>query len=152
MLGTDFPDWLARFFLRLLKNEPFSSMENSTKEYIADSEAQPDSRLGIFLERYGQKSQLCPGTSAVEFVAELHRRWQAATPSPDDAKPGCVFISYSRSDLPAVEILAQRLARARIPFWFDKRELQPGDPFWQVAEEGAGERTEVFDGRSVCHT
>lgn len=134
VLGAGFPDWLARFLLHLLKGESFSRTTKGTGAYIADSEARPDTRLGFFLERFSHKTRLCPGDTAADFVAELHRRWMVSVPSGDEARPGGVFISYSRADLPAVERLAARLTQAGIRFWFDKRELQPGDPFWQVIE------------------
>lgn len=134
LLGTGFPDWLARFFIRLLKGESFSLSTTTTSEYLAEPEAQPGSRLAVFLERYSQKTRICPCDTAADFVAELHRRWKATAKSAGDPKPGGVFISYSRADLAAVERIAARLDKAAIPFWFDRRELQPGDPFWNVIE------------------
>lgn len=135
LIGTGFPDWLARFFLRLLKDEPLSLSTNRTGDYLAEPEtAGAGSRLAFFLDRFSQKTRLCPCGSAAGFVAELHRRWQADLPSQDDAPPGGVFISYSRDDLAAVRKIAAKLEAAGIPFWFDQRELQAGDPFWQVIE------------------
>ncbi len=135
LIGTGFPDWLARFFLRLLKDEPLSFSTNRTGEYFAEAEtAATDSRLAFFLDRFSQKTRLCPCGSAAWFVEELYRRWQAEQASQDDAPPGGVFISYSREDLPAVRKIVAKLEEAGIPYWFDQRELQAGDPFWQVIE------------------
>lgn len=135
LIGTGFPDWLARFFLRLLKDEPLSLSTNRTAEYLAEAEtADTGSRLAFFLDRFSHKTRLCPCASAPAFIDELHRRWQADQASQDDAPPGGVFISYSRDDLPAVQKIASKLKDAGIPHWFDQQELQPGDPFWRVIE------------------
>jgi hypothetical protein len=61
-----------------------------------------------------------------------------------------VFLSHSRADKPAVEVLAHRLKKEGIEAWLDKWNLIPGDS-WQVAIEEAlaeSETCAVFVGPS----
>ena len=77
---------------------------------------------------------------AVEFVAELSRRWEelhpnetgprlAADPMPAEMPDGAVFISYAHEDLASARTLRRDLRTAGIDVWFDEAALYSGDRF-----------------------
>lgn len=141
LLGVNFGDWLARFFLWLAKDrENLNSEEaRNLREYLADQKVGQDRPLVLFLQHYSQ-STVISGSQPEDFVNELHRRWsqQAKTPSgthePVELRSsstmpkGAVFVSYSRSDSAAAKVLVSELTRAGIPAWYDAA-LRPGDEF-----------------------
>ncbi len=109
ILGCSFSDWLARFFIRLAKNQPLS-LQRHQMEVLVDSAAGADTNLALFLQSFSYNTRIIPGTAA-EFVAELSRRWHER--HPDDAskktppppepdatpmQPGAIFLSYASDD------------------------------------------------------
>ncbi|HTX41976.1 MAG TPA: toll/interleukin-1 receptor domain-containing protein [Acidobacteriaceae bacterium] len=141
LLGVSFSDWLARFFLWLARDRDNLSADEARylREYLADQKAGKDQPFVMFLQNFSH-STIMAADQPGEFVAELHRRWleqskapqtsaRGAEPAPPSAMPrGAVFLSYSRSDAPAVKTLYAELTRAGIPAWYDAA-LQAGDEF-----------------------
>ena len=76
-LGCQFPDWLTRFLLRTAKNSKLS-VERGFFEYLVDAEFESNSSLVTFLTSFSKETQVFVKDPA-EFVAELARRWQAAS-------------------------------------------------------------------------
>jgi hypothetical protein len=143
VLGCNFADWLARFFLRTAKRDSLSK-SRLPYEYLADQAMGGDENLVLFLQRFSSHTEIYQGGGAVEFVAELCRRWEQRHPRPAAAPqvpppvampPGAVFISYARQDLDAVWRLKARLESAGLPVWFDFDQLLPGCDFRAVIEE-----------------
>ncbi len=146
ILGVDFPDWLARFLLRLARTKPLWDSRNFM-EFIADTRCmQPD--FAQFLERFSPlRSHLYTDGSPTDFVRELHRRWFERHPAsetpvvsvaadaekPSMMAPGSIFISYAAEDRKAAFRLADELANAGLEVWIDRR-LKPGDNFREVIE------------------
>jgi hypothetical protein len=140
LLGCGFPDWLARFFIRLAKGGRLSG-QRDWREIIADQTTRQDPNLVLFLQNFSYHTQVFTQGDAVEFVEELSRRYTARRPpAPIDApRPvgpavagpdmpaGAVFLSYASQDLPAVQRLADCLTAAGVQVWFDKRQLEAGD-------------------------
>ena len=142
VIGSDFSNWLARLFLRMTKRRRLSDPRD-VGEILADSHTLSDVRLVSFLQQVSVRTRLFSG--AVEFVAELHRRWTlrrgGAAPAGDPAAPvrflpptrempeNAVFISYAREDLPAVQRLKAGLDAAGITTWFDVERLESGDDY-----------------------
>jgi hypothetical protein len=142
LIGSDFSNWLARLFLRMTKRRRLSDPRD-VGEIVADSHSMRDARLVSFLQQVSVRTRLFSG--AVEFVAELHRRWTArrgaAAPAGGSAAPmrflpparempeNAVFISYAREDLPAVQRLKAALDAAGITTWFDLERLESGDDY-----------------------
>jgi TIR domain/SIR2-like domain len=145
VLGVSFPDWLARFLLRVCRAKPLWD-SRPLMEIIADN-ACSHQQFSQFLHRFSpDKSHLITGGSPVEFVKELHRRWferhPAPTPSrslvPDAAgagrnqpagmEPGSIFISYTHEDRDAAFRLADTLGNEGLEVWVDRR-LNPGDRY-----------------------
>jgi hypothetical protein len=144
VLGSSFPDWLARFFLRTAKRERLWMARGKT-DVVADTLLREDRSHLRFLQRFSSRTKVFQGGGAVEFVAELHRQWTerhppeaeaapppssgAAASGPLDMEPGAVFLSYASEDRPAVEALKEALESAGVDVWFDREALQAGDDY-----------------------
>lgn len=140
ILGVDFPDWLARFLLRIARKDPLWR-DRDFSETFADPRASRED-FSKFLRYFStQNSTIYPGGSPVEFVKELHRRWmeknakQTVAPAPTGEigpwVPGSVFISHASEDHEAAFRLADELSKADIEVWVDRR-LNPGDGFRDI--------------------
>lgn len=147
MLGVSFPDWLARFLLRLARAKPLWD-SRPLMEIIADG-GSTQNDLAFFLRHFSPlQSRLYSGGSPIDFVRELHRRWferhpaidpkgsslpAAASEKPIEMAPGSIFLSYAHEDREATLRLADTLTRAGLEVWMDSR-LHPGDDFRNVIE------------------
>jgi TIR domain len=139
VLGVEFPDWLARFLLRIARKNPLSDSRSIT-EVFADPRALREDFSGFLRYFSTAKSTVYPGGSPVDFIRELHNRWFAK-----DAKettsapageitpwiPGSVFISYASEDQSVAFRLADELTKAGLEVWVDRR-LNPGDGFRDI--------------------
>ena len=146
ILGVDFPDWLARFLLRLARNKPLWDSRNFM-EFIADGRCmQPE--FAQFLERFSPlRSHLYTAGTPVDFVRELHSRYFERHPTSDSPgagadvnaerpsvmAPGSIFVSYASEDRKAAFRIADELANSGLEVWIDRR-LKPGDDFRDVIE------------------
>jgi hypothetical protein len=151
-LGCSFPDWLERFFVRIITNERLL-LERETSQYIADRCTQHDHRLALFLRHY--KAELFPSGSAVEFVDDLYRRWiernasaetridTETSPISRKMEPGSIFLSYAHEDETAVRVLKEALEKAGLDVWFDEGKLQPGDA-WDLEIRNNIRRCSLF--------
>ncbi|MBI3937949.1 MAG: toll/interleukin-1 receptor domain-containing protein [Betaproteobacteria bacterium] len=144
IVGCAFPDWLARFFIRIAKSRQLSMQRGETEILVAPHVAD-DRNLVVFLEHFSYGTRLLP-CNAVEFVAELARRWEARHPQAPQPKaadaaaagepladmaPGAIFLSYAKEDFEAVERLKTSLELAGLDVWFDKHRLEAGDQYDQ---------------------
>lgn len=151
LLGNRFPDWFARFFLRLLRGERLS-LESETFEAVADPEARAPRPLVTFLQHFSPQTRVYEEGSAADFVRELHARWTALQPKaapapavstgpgprrwdadderePSEMRPGSIFLSYASEDHDAATAVATTLDRAGLDVWFDRNELRGGDRY-----------------------
>jgi hypothetical protein len=144
LIGNRFPDWLARFFIRLAKGSRLGSRRDNF-ETIADGLMQNDKPLVLFLKNFSYGTQIYPGTGAVEFVNELTGRYLArhaqaaepavAAPAPaeaDAAPPmpdGAVFLSYASEDRIAAQSIRDALEAKGVDVWYDRNCLLAGDHF-----------------------
>lgn len=130
VLGQGFPDWLARFFLRVSSGSRLSASQ--TKTVFVDPMARTEPQLARFLKTFGSAIQVVQDDAAA-FVAELYRRWQAAKPvqTLQATKPraGAIFLCYAREDHAAASTLHQALRAEALDVWFDERALRAGDHF-----------------------
>lgn len=150
-IGTAFPDWLSRFLLRFAKSKPLIH-QRDFNEVFADETICRDDRFVAFVSHFSQPTLLYENGGAVDFVAELSRRWQArkakypeTLPLPsvgsgsgagaDKGENRPIFISYPSEDFAAAERLYHQLTAAGAFVWFDKKPdvtdgtLLPGDDF-----------------------
>lgn len=151
LIGNTFPDWLARFFIRIAKSGRLS-LQREELEIVADCRTQQDKNLVLFLKNFSYRTQIYENGNATDFVAELAARYAARHPAAasaaadpvvtgtnvtkvdggaEEMKPGSVFISYASQDVAAVQKLRDALDAAGIDVWFDKRHLEGGDDFDQ---------------------
>lgn len=143
LLGSSFPDWIARFFLRIVNRERLW-IARGKADVVADTGLRQERALIRFLQRFSKRTKVFQGGGAVEFVAELHQRWTERHPpeadlpvpetserpsSPLDMVPGAVFLSYASEDRPVVEALRNALESAGVDVWFDRDALQAGDDY-----------------------
>lgn len=132
-LGCNFPDWLTRFWIRVLTGGRIQAGTRSGRATIADRTIDRDQSLVMFLRR--TEIQVWSAGGAAEFVTELHRHWRdsapesAALPAPSAAPRGPihVFISYSMTtDKAAAEEVNRRLKAAKLETWFDTEDIASG--------------------------
>lgn len=145
ILGANFPDWLARFFLRTAKGRRLSDTR-AVLEIVADGRSRSDQSLVLFLKNFSNHTKVFE-KGAVEFVGELWQRWRkrhpdsevesaAAFSPPANMQPGAVFISYASQDRPAVRKLCAAFKQAGIDIWFDQNNLDGGDAWWRKIKKG----------------
>jgi hypothetical protein len=145
LIGGNFSNWLARFFLRMAKRRRLSDPRD-VGEVLADDTSLRDGRLVSFLQQVSARTRMFDG--AEKFVEELHRRWmqrrgrttaaaasgtpfavQRMLPPAREMPDHAVFISYAREDLPAVQRLKAALDAAGVVTWFDMDRLESGDDY-----------------------
>lgn len=140
LIGCGFPDWLARFFIRIAKSRPLS-MQRGEAEYIIDEHVSGDASLVVFLRNFSYGTRIVPMDPAT-FVIELERRWsqrhRSTAPSaatrrePESvAASSAIFLSYARDDSDAAERLYRRLDGLGLDVWFDRERLESGDAYEQ---------------------
>jgi hypothetical protein len=138
ILGCRFNDWLARFFLRGWRRMRLSAGYKHPV-FVADREIARDTNLVDFLNSFSRGIKVFPHPGPVEFVAELHERWNAAHSTPLPAVPPVVkpdatngnnpfvFVSYASEDRSAAHDINEALCRAGVDTFFDKDGLEGGD-------------------------
>ena len=112
LIGNTFPDWLARFFIRIAKHGRLS-LQRAELEIIADRSVASDPKLVLFLRNFSYRTQIFQQGNAAEFVHELAARYAEKHPAPaagaslrdvrsdsapappaaPEMKPGSVFLS-----------------------------------------------------------
>jgi TIR domain/SIR2-like domain len=153
VLGASFPSWLARFFLRVAKRERL--LLNRTRDVVADSMVSSDPDLVLFLQRFSSRTRVFRG-GAVEFIAELERRWRQrhptgfVAPKPErrekpaaEMEDGAIFLCYASEDREVAQAVKVQLEDAGLDVWMDQEDLEPGDPYEEVIKH-AIERCSAF--------
>ena len=159
ILGCNFGDWLARFFLRTARSLELSQKRRRWDVLVGDQIAQ-DAGLALFLESFSSDTRVVPLTAA-QFVTELAARWHAAHPAQAQSAvsavgsvretgtggksipAGAIFVSYASEDLAAASRLAEGLRAAGLEVWLDKDALQMGDDWARSIRRGI-ERCSLF--------
>jgi hypothetical protein len=153
IIGSSFPDWLARFFIRIAKGGRLFSRDRPQSEIVVDRRVygqREDKNLVLFLEHFSYGTRIFAEGGAIEFVNELSERYEkrhppgeAAVPLPAVApKAGVsqqsplIFLSYASEDLEAAKKIRDALWQIDWDVWFDKRKLEGGDHFGLKIEEG----------------
>jgi len=139
LIGSGFSDWLARFFIRLLKHERLWMAPGKT--FIADGKMLGDTALRAFLRHFSSGTRVFETGGAHEFVDELYKRSEPGTrevESPNPVPPDAVFLSYAHEDRRIVENIERALKKADVPVWFDREEIQDADPFEPEIRRGIG--------------
>jgi len=150
LIGNRFPDWLARFFIRLARGGRLSEpRERGSSEIVAYRVAGQDRNLVLFLKNFSKRTKVYTGGGAEEFVDELVERYRSRHPAaapvpstdlparaqaggaaaPGSPQPGSVFLSYAREDQEAVRKIRDALEAANVDVWFDEKRLEAGDEY-----------------------
>jgi TIR domain/SIR2-like domain len=150
IIGCNFSDWLARFFLRMTKNNTLSA-QRGEKEILIDGRMNPDSTLILFLRHFSYNTKFVT-RSPGEFALELGERWarrhapvpakvgepnrsagetvkQSREEPAAEMQAGAVFISYAHEDLAAATQIRDALEEIGVDIWLDKGQLDPGDDY-----------------------
>jgi hypothetical protein len=143
ILGSTFPDWLVRFFIRIAKGGRLSTPRDG-REILADKKLREDPNLVLFLQHFSYRTQFFEEGGALEFVDEFWSRYKQRCPADEpvgqpsaiqeetsvpDMPPGSIFLSYASQDVAAVRKIRDALEAVGLDVWFDKRQLEWGDDF-----------------------
>jgi hypothetical protein len=141
-LGCGFPDWLARFFIRIMNGAPFAPSDRRPRQAVADEWVSRDERLVLFLQHYNLAVH---GITAAQYVAALHREWTATSPAPAPGNPGtpklvaddapAVFLSFPSEDRDVIRAIATRLKASGINAFFDEQDIEPADEWDRVIRD-----------------
>jgi hypothetical protein len=136
ILGGNFPDWVARLFLRSTKRKRLSN-SRGVYEIFADN-TPSDAALVGFLSDFSTRTKVFTG-GAPQFVEQLWTRWKkrfgeastAAKPATSAAPQQKIaaaplFISYQHQDRDAALTLKARLEAAGFAVWLDTEQLGGG--------------------------
>jgi len=146
ILGNSFPDWLARFFLRIGRGERRTSSAAFNKtDIVADTIVSRDPGLVLFLRHFSAQTRVYTAGGAIEFVDELYQRWTKANLPPAAGKAArsarppslavpsgedvSLFISYAREDATVARALKTALEKKNIRVWMDETEIDPGEEY-----------------------
>jgi hypothetical protein len=142
ILGCRFGGWLTRFLMRMSKGQRLSA--GGRNDYVADIGVTSDEPFVLFLRNFSRATKLYRSGGVLEFVDDLHQRWNASHPvarptasapaaeaaaKPTDA--GAVFLSYASEDKSAAERIKEALEHAGVDVFFDRDDLQLGDD-WEA--------------------
>jgi hypothetical protein len=146
LLGCSHPDWLARFFIRLVKGAPLST-PRACQEFLADRRTVRDHNLTYFLQHFSYGTQLFLDGDAAAFVEELGRRYEqkvpkqtsvtVASPTHSENEPaqGAFFLSYANEDGAIAIEIAGLLRSIGADVWLDnKGGLSPGGDWDQLIQ------------------
>jgi hypothetical protein len=139
IVGGNFSDWAARFFLRTTKRRRLSDTRE-VLEILADDRSGKDPGLVAFLTNFSPRTKIFYA-GAEAFVEALSQQCRERfgdpgapeqtlwVPPPVDMPEGAIFISYARQDLAAVRTLKSQLETAGLTVWFDFDRIGAGDTF-----------------------
>ncbi|KAA9041261.1 toll/interleukin-1 receptor domain-containing protein [Ginsengibacter hankyongi] len=124
-LGCAFPDWMVRFILRLLSNEPMHDWGSKRTIIVVNDMSDVKKKQYEFLKNYDVVTY---EGNTKDFVEELTTRWKQKNPA--SVKNKMVFLSYTVKDKEAVENLKKAIEGiSNVTCWYDNREIVPGDDF-----------------------
>jgi len=118
-LGCSFADWMIRFAMRLLSNQPLHDW-GSRKVIVINDPGEKRNHDYEFLKNY---RVITYEGSTKDFVFEFARQWKTKNP-----RKKSIFLSYTRADTAAVENLKRGIEQiSNIECWYDKEKLEAGD-------------------------
>ncbi|MBK7109488.1 MAG: toll/interleukin-1 receptor domain-containing protein [Bacteroidetes bacterium] len=143
LIGSSFPDWFMRFFIRIISKERF---KNGVKaKYVACEFTLQDPELKYFLENNATRvipigtnipsdSSELHYNNSIEFIKEMHAQ---CTKSAEHISTGpqfkeVIFISYSWSDKLLAETFRNEMEKNGLNVFFDDDELKTGDRYNNV--------------------
>jgi len=137
-IGCSFSDWLARFFIRIVRRRRLSLGHPAIEALVNDVE-HPEN-LVAFLTHFspGTKIVSCPPGQFVALLLGRYREHASSRKTEKrvleprfrgmtEAEAGGVFLSYANEDYAAARRLRNSLDQNGIDVWFDETELKGGD-------------------------
>jgi hypothetical protein len=131
LVGCAYPDWLERFFIRLIKNERL--LESSLTVFV-DNTVRRDGGLADFLRHFSREF-IVFDLDPTDLVERLFRDWTARHPLPH----GKVFLSYARTDREKVKPIEGALTAAKVDVWIDFEDLRAGEKWREEIERSIHE-------------
>ncbi len=138
-IGNAFSDWLARFFIRIVRGDRLSA-PHGKEVFIVDDELRRSSTMTSFFQGFCWETNILAENTPVEFVHLLHEKWFERHPTADPAvsintvrEPAksashCIFLSYAKEDFEAAVRLRDTLDQLGLNVWMDKKGgLEAGD-------------------------
>ncbi|MDB5192719.1 MAG: toll/interleukin receptor protein [Segetibacter sp.] len=125
-LGCSQPDWLIRFFLRVISNERMNDwVKRRNKIIVVNDASNHRQKQYEFFKNYNAKTY---EGNTKEFIDELTDNWNLINPT--TVKPKVIFLSYTHKDAAAVENVKQALMQvSNLTCWYDKERLRAGDNY-----------------------
>jgi hypothetical protein len=133
ILGTDYPNWLARLFLRIARDETLW-VDREKLEYFADRQLEADSKLISFIRHFSKSTECFTAVSPEAFVERLFAEWLARDPAravggqrivPELRIPRAeesVYLSYASEDQDAALRIKNSLESIGWPVWFQSKD------------------------------
>ncbi len=138
-LGCDFPDWLHRFFIRILTNEPFIISEIKTEKIIADNYSHKDTKLSLFLKRF--RTQIIDLSNEeyqnpIVFINEFYEKWKESDRELIPKRyEGTVFLSFNSKNRKEIIPIRDELIAQGIDPWYDESDLHAGDNYEMIIRD-----------------
>lgn len=149
ILGLNFSDWLARFFLRATRQN--SLIDPHRMDYMADKiDGDSGSDLVMYFGSLGNSLHILP-CKPREFVSELSRRYNLSNSKPPESNTknvkvlppklktspaaASIFLSYAREDQSAAFRLRDGLEEYGLKVWLDQTDLQTGSNYHHQLED-----------------
>jgi len=124
-IGCAFPNWMVRFMLRLLSNEPMYEWGKNRSVFIVNDNTELRAAQFAFLKNY---RVITYDGNTENFIHEFSERWKKRKPNMPKTKN--VFLSYTIKDRSAVEALKTAIESIEnVKCWYDDHEINPGDEF-----------------------
>ena len=138
ILGCNFNNWLARFFIAL--TSPDRRNKNEQPVFVmGDSVCQEDQNLASYLKRID--AQVFRDSTIQSFVDQLYQKWmesgyakmvfQAVDKQFEERS---IFISYASEDSVAANHVFEEIRAAGLPVWLDKNDLKAGKESYDSIE------------------
>ncbi len=158
ILGTNYPDWLLRFFMHVMKRKRLADLdEENNLLFIAETiDAARQDQVVIYFDRVTRTSRILPADPRA-FIKDLYDQWRRRYPAPvgdpylqkkaareKHRAPGCLFISYASPDLEIARYIVTQLQRAGILVWFDKQQLVDGQDWKHEFTDAIQNRCGLF--------
>ena len=145
LIGCRFPDWLGRFFVRLLKNKP---LNDCTRQQFLALTPFPEHERFVYFVSANDSHRVLVQDGLDGFVTELAQRWkdargghyeqldEADSKAKTSRGRGKLFISYAREDVDEARSLREALTERGIDAWLDEREIEYGTQWQETIERG----------------
>jgi hypothetical protein len=147
ILGCNFPNWLARFFIALTSPDPKKPVIQPVF-VIGDTICKTDDNLAEYLRR--RDAHIVTGITIEEFINRLFEVWTETKTSDleflrydNPFTNRSVFISYASENKIVAEKIYEELTSIGIPVWLDKNVLIPGEQ-WAKQIESNLQNCSVF--------